>query len=257
MRTIMAACAATFVAASFLTGPCPAVSTADAADWTTWRADSARSGYTPDELHADLKLRWSYHPLHAPSPAWPRDDRMSFDRASHVVVSNGLACFANSVDGTVTALDAASGALKWSFNTGGPVRFAPVAWKDRLFVVSDDGYLYGLKLASGELIDRWRGGLQEDRVLGNTQMISKWPARGGPVIHDGLLYWGAGIWQSEGVFMRRAVCRRRVICWPMLIDCLCPPVAPSPQRFSGRPASSIITACRRTLAAETRRPCWP
>jgi outer membrane protein assembly factor BamB len=201
MRTIMAACAATFVAASFLTGPCPAVSTADAADWTTWRADSARSGYTPDELHADLKLRWSYHPLHAPSPAWPRDDRMSFDRASHVVVSNGLACFANSVDGTVTALDAASGALKWSFNTGGPVRFAPVAWKDRLFVVSDDGYLYGLKLASGELIDRWRGGLQEDRVLGNTQMISKWPARGGPVIHDGLLYWGAGIWQSEGVFI--------------------------------------------------------
>lgn len=39
-------------------------------------------------------------------------------------------------------------------------------------------------------------------VLGNERMISKWPARGGPVVHDGILYRAAGIWQSEGVFVR-------------------------------------------------------
>jgi outer membrane protein assembly factor BamB len=126
---------------------------------------------------------------------------MSFDRVSHVVISKGLVCFGSSIDGSVTAIDADTAEPHWKFHTGGPVRFAPVVWKDRLYVVSDDGFLYGLKLSNGELINRWRGGPAEDRVLGNTQIISKWPARGGPVIHEGILYWGAGIWQSEGVFI--------------------------------------------------------
>ena len=178
------------------------VSPVIASDWTTWRADAARSGYTTDTLPEKLALQWSWRPQHPPAPAWPRDDRMSFDRANHVVVSRGLVCFASSVEGTVTALDAATGELKWSFFTDGPVRFAPAVWQQRLYVVSDDGYLYALQLSDGSLIDRWRGGPQDDRVLGNTQMISKWPARGGPVIQDGLLYWAAGIWQSEGVYIR-------------------------------------------------------
>ena len=179
-----------------------ASSSVNATDWTTWRADAARSGYTPDVLPEELSLQWSWFPQHAPAPAWPRDDRMNFDRANHVVVSDGLVCSASSVNGTVKAMDAATGSLKWTFFTEGPVRFAPTVWKNRLYVVSDDGYLYALKLSDGTLIERWRGGPQNDRVLGNTQMISKWPARGGPVIHDGLLYWAAGIWQSEGVFIR-------------------------------------------------------
>lgn len=178
------------------------IAQAVAADWTTWRADAARSGYTSDELPDDLTLNWSWHPRHAPTPAWARDDRMSFDRANHVVVSAGLICFGSSVEGTVTALNAETGSVVWTFFTDGPVRFAPVVWKSRLFVVSDDGYLYCLKLKDGTLIKRWRGGPADDRVLGNEYMISKWPARGGPVVHDGLLYWGAGIWQSEGIFIR-------------------------------------------------------
>ena len=192
MKLIVSVCAVALVG----------VSQASASDWTTWRADSARSGYTADTLPEKMGLQWSWHPQHPPAPAWPRDDRMSFDRTNDVVVSQGLVCFASSVDGTVTALDALTGALKWSFFTEGPVRFAPTVWKNRLYVVSDDGYLYALQLLDGSLIERWRGGPQDDRVLGNTQMISKWPARGGPVIKGGLLYWAAGIWQSEGVFIR-------------------------------------------------------
>lgn len=172
-----------------------------ASDWTTWRSDSQRSGYTADELSSELSLRWTWQPTHRPSPAWSRDDRMSFDRANHVVVADRLVVFGSSVTGKVTALDVDSGMPVWSFFTGGPVRFAPIIWKDRLYVVSDDGELYCLRLENGQLIDRWRGAPRDDLVLGNSHMISKWPARGGPVIRDGILYWAAGIWQSEGVYV--------------------------------------------------------
>ena len=126
---------------------------------------------------------------------------MSFDRASHVVAAGGLICFGSSADSTVTALDVATGDQRWKFIAGGPIRFAPTVWKDRLFVTSDDGFLYALQLATGELIERWRGGPDGGRVLGNTQIVSRWPARGGVVIRDGILYWGAGIWQSEGIYL--------------------------------------------------------
>ena len=243
MRMIDTALVAASLTATFL-----AVQPAFASDWTTWRADSARSGYTADALPAELTRRWSWYPMHPPSPAWPRDDRMSFDRAHHVVVANGLVCFASSTDAAVTALDATTGTLKWSFFTGGPVRFAPTVWKDRLFVVSDDGYLYCLNLLDGKLIDRWRGGPGDDRVLGNSQMISKWPARGGPVIHDGLLYWAAGIWQSEGVFIHAMNPETGQIVWTNDrsggID--------MPQPHGGANAKSGVTAQGYLLANDDR-----
>ena len=63
---------------------------ARAEDWPTYRGDAQRSGYTPERLPAPLSLAWSYHPLHPPVPAWPRDDRMWFDLAPEVVVAGVL-----------------------------------------------------------------------------------------------------------------------------------------------------------------------
>ena len=177
------------------------VGSSRAADWTTWRADASRSGYTTDILPGQMARRWSWRPTHRPQPAWPRDERMSFDHANHVVVAHDTVYFGSSVDCKLYALDAATGDLKWTFFTDGPVRFAPLVWKKRVFAVSDDGYLYCLDADEGTLIERWRGGPGDDRVLGNNHIVSRWPARGGPVIHDGILYWGAGIWQSEQIFI--------------------------------------------------------
>ncbi|MEX0818552.1 MAG: PQQ-binding-like beta-propeller repeat protein, partial [Pirellulaceae bacterium] len=172
------------------------------AEWPMWQADAARSGYTSATLPDHLSRHWTWEPAHAPQPAWPRDERMSFDRATQVIAVGGRVYFGSSVDGQVYSLDAATGELQWSFPTDGPIRFAPVAWQDRLYVVSDDGYLYCLKADSGALIDRWRGGPTDDRVLGNGRIVSRWPARGGPVVFEDVLYWGAGIWQSEQIFIQ-------------------------------------------------------
>ena len=37
--------------------------------------------------------------------------------------------------------------------------------------------------------------------LGNGRMISRWPARGGPMVWDNTVYYAAGIWPSEGVYV--------------------------------------------------------
>ena len=60
--------------------------------------------------------------------------------------------------GPVVALDTETGREEWTFITDGPVRFAPAVWQDRLFIVSDDGYLYCLAAGDGELLWKKRGG---------------------------------------------------------------------------------------------------
>lgn len=173
-----------------------------AADWPMYRADAARSAYTADPLSARLQLSWIRKTDQPPQPAWSgRDTRMPFDLTFQPVVAQGLVCFGSSADCTVYALDAQTGSVAWTFVTDGPVRFAPAIWQDRLFAVSDDGTLYCLALGTGRLLWKRRAGPNQDMILGNDRLISRWPARGGPVIRGGVVYFGAGIWPSEGIFL--------------------------------------------------------
>ncbi len=172
-----------------------------AADWPTYRSDAARSGYTSEKLPETLSLQWTYRSPHPSMPAWPTRNRERFDRAYRPVIADGTLYYGSSADCKVYALDADTGKTRWTFFTDGPVRFAPVAWRDRLFVASDDGHLYCLAASDGKLLWKLRGGPKNDMLLGNDRMISRWPARGGPVMIDDVLYFGAGIWPTEGIFI--------------------------------------------------------
>ncbi len=172
---------------------------ARAGDWPTYRGDAARTGYTAENLPSALSLAWTFESRHAPRPAWPSRTRQRFDVAYQPVIAGQYLYFGSSADGKIYALDSAQGRLRWEFFTGGPVRFAPVAWQDRVLVASDDGYLYCLAAADGRLIWKHRGGPRPDMLLGNDRMVSRWPARGGPVVVNDGVYFAAGIWPSEGV----------------------------------------------------------
>ena len=172
-----------------------------ASDWPAYRADAARSGYSPNRMADASTLIWTYKAAHPPQPAWPSQDRMPFDRAYQPIVVAGLVIFGTSADDTVTALDLATGRARWTFSTDAPVRFTPVAWRDRLLVASDDGRLYCLRATDGKLLWQLRGGPRNDMLLGNERMISRWPARGGPLLLDDVVYFAAGIWPSEGIFI--------------------------------------------------------
>ncbi len=175
-----------------------------AADWPAYRHDSARSGVTTEQLKAPLHLQWIHASRH-PCPAWPEPGkemhRMPFDYGYQVAVANGLVYFGSSADDKVYALDAATGQERWSFFTGAPVRFAPVVSGDRVFVASDDGRLYCLSAAEGELLWKMRGGPRDDQLFGNERLISRWPLRSGVLVEDGTVYFAAGMWPSEGVYV--------------------------------------------------------
>ncbi len=172
------------------------------ADWPTYRGDAARRGYSPEPLPAaDLSLQWTYKARHAPRPAWPREGGMQFDRAFQPVATADTVFFGSSADGKLYALDAATGKERWTFFTDAPIRFAPVLWEGRVFVASDDGVLYCLAAKTGDVLWRKQGGPRRDMVLGHGRMMSRWPARGGPAIRDDVLYFGAGIWAAEGIYL--------------------------------------------------------
>jgi len=58
--------------------------------------------------------------------------------------------YAPNLDGKVYALDAATGSLKWAFAAPGPVRSAPLLAGGLVVVVDKDGQMFGLDPASGK-----------------------------------------------------------------------------------------------------------
>ncbi len=175
--------------------------TAHAADWPMHRADAGRSGGSADALPDSPKLLWKWQAPHRPSPAWPTEPRMLFDSAYHPVIAGGILYVASNADDQLRALDAVTGKLLWTSFADAPIRFAPAVAEGRLYVGSDDGYLRCLDAKTGKPIWSKRGGPSDAKVMGNGRVVSRWPVRGGPVVHEGIVYFAAGFWPSDGVYL--------------------------------------------------------
>ena len=174
-----------------------------AGDWPQWRCDANRSAATPHALPPEVHLQWT-RDLPRLEPAWEdpvNRDRMPFDRVYEPVVVGTTMFVGSSRTDSLTALDTRTGGVRWRVYADGPVRLPPVAWAGRVAFVSDDGWLRCLDAATGELLWRVRGGPDGRKVLGNGRLVSAWPARGGPVLADGTIYFAASIWPFMGTFI--------------------------------------------------------
>ena len=187
---------------------------ASADDWPTWRHDAGRTAISPERLPEGLHLQWvrEYPPL---KPAfWQvRQQRLQFDLGYEPIVAGGMMFVGSSHNDRVTAIDAETGAEKWRFYTDGPVRLAPVAWQGRLYVGCDDGVLYCLDAPTGKLLWKRQAAPSPRKVLGNGRLISAWPARGGPVVAEGRVYFAAGVWPFEGIFVYALDARTGAVAW--------------------------------------------
>lgn len=171
---------------------------AGAADWPMWRYDCARSAAAPEELPARLYMQWS-RPLGESRPAWS-DPRLDFEASHEPIVMGEALIVGSSRHDCVTAYSTRTGQELWRFHTGGPVRFAPAGWRDRVFVGCDDGSVYCLRVADGRPLWRFMAAPRSRRIVGNGRLISAWPIRGGPIVADDRLYFIAGTWPFMGIF---------------------------------------------------------
>jgi outer membrane protein assembly factor BamB len=101
---------------------------------------------------------------------------------SSPVVANGVVYF-GSGDNNLYAIDAASGDLRWKFQTGDVVHASPAYADGVVYVGSWDSYFYAVDAASGK--EKWRLHTGEDAMIHNQVGFQSSPA-----VVDGVVYTG-------------------------------------------------------------------
>ena len=122
---------------------CSAAAPAPAADHeppAMWRGDPAGTGVQ-----------------RAGSAAWIASVRFTWDAGSPIRSSPVLRAgilYVGSSDGNLSALDAATGTLRWRFHTEGAVTSTPAVDDRAAYVASRDGFLHAIDIRTGR--ERWR-----------------------------------------------------------------------------------------------------
>jgi outer membrane protein assembly factor BamB len=96
---------------------------------------------------------WRVRVVATPVERLPFDDPKSrYDRFGSDVTLAGGRLYLGTHDGSVLALDPASGARLWGFETGDAVLAAPAVEGGRVYAGSFDGHVYALDAVSGRLL---------------------------------------------------------------------------------------------------------
>ncbi len=185
-----------------------------AADWPAYLRDNRRAGVTEESLTLPLEASWVFESRRGPEPAWPEPAgqdyyhryhnlraTIAFDRAFQLIGVGDTLYFGSSSEDCVYALDARTGRVRWTFFTEGPIRFAPVFSNGKIYVGSDDGFVYCLAAQSGSLLWKVQAAPQRRLIPGNGRMISLWAIRTGLVVDDGTVYCTAGLFPKQGAYL--------------------------------------------------------
>lgn len=163
----------------------PSLEIADT-DWTTWRADNARSDATDNTIPDGIQLAWQTGICHSELPTAP-------------VAAGGLVFIADRI-GVVRAIDG-EGTTVWKAYTAGPVYYPPSIWNGRVFVGSADGRVYSFAARTGRRLWTFRVAPQNRLISVYDRLLSRWPVAGGVVVENGTLYAAAGITHYDGTYL--------------------------------------------------------
>jgi eukaryotic-like serine/threonine-protein kinase len=142
----------------------------------------ANTGMQRWKFATEGERRFTARHIHGAEPAGESmPDPFDFYLSSPAVVDDTV--YVGSGDGNVYAIDAASGGLRWKFQTGNVVHASPAVANDTVYVGSWDSFFYALNARSGR--ELWRFKTGEDPVISNQVGIQS-----SAVIADGVVYFG-------------------------------------------------------------------
>ncbi|MBN1806339.1 MAG: PQQ-binding-like beta-propeller repeat protein [Sedimentisphaerales bacterium] len=205
--------------------------TTKAEDWPSFMHDNQRSGVTSEQFQLPLSECWVFNAAHEPQPAWPPPAEQDFwhrrynlratvtyDRAFHIVTTGDMLFFGSSADDKVYALDAQTGEELWTYFTEAPIRLAPTVSGNKVYVGSDDGFVYCLSRNNGSLIWKYKVTDNNRMIAGNERIISAWPVRTGILIDKGNLYSSAGLFPNQQAFLFSLDAEDGTVKWKQKVD---------------------------------------
>ena len=148
-----------------------------AASWPTYRADIARSGFSPVPVADGLRQKWQT-PLRG--------------KLSALTVGCGRVFVASVNEHCLHALDQDTGKVAWSFRTGGRIDSPPTIFQGFAYFGCADGHIYALAASDGQLAWRFRLAPDDSQLCAYGQLESVWPVNGSVTIKDGKLFCVGG-----------------------------------------------------------------
>ena len=204
-------------------------------DWPRYQHDNRNSGITSEKLEFPLNPSWQYISQHAPNPAWPAPARqdywhhipklaplITYDRAFHVTTLDNRIYFASSADHKIYCLNAHSGKEIWTFFTNAPNRIAPAISDNKLYFGSDDGCFYCLNAKSGKEIWKYQATTSPRKIMGNERIISTCPIRSGCVVKNDTVFFAAGLFPKQEVYIIALNAKNGVEIWKKKHDSIAP-----------------------------------
>lgn len=143
---------------------------------------NARTGATRWKISTGGERRFEARGLHGMLPA-TQTIADPFDiYLSSPTVADGVVYF-GSGDGNIYALDAASGSLRWKYQTGDVVHASPAVADGVVYIGSWDSYFYAIDAQTGKLKWRFHGG--EDPAIHNQVGFQSSAAVAGGIVYVG------------------------------------------------------------------------
>lgn len=124
-----------------------------AGEWPNYRGNAALQGVAAGELGAAPELAWTFETEGAIT-------------SSPVVAGNTV--YVGSGDGSVYAIELATGRKKWSFKTDDIVEAPPLVHAGHVYIGSCDFFFYALNAVTGDVVWKFETG---DKILGGANHV--------------------------------------------------------------------------------------
>ncbi len=186
-------------------------------DWPTPRHDWRRSGVTPAAPRFPrLRRLWSWRSPSPPRTAWPGPAKWDayanlrklmwmrdYDAAFHPIVAAGRVYCTSSVDDRLRCFSLADGKLLWERLADAPLHTPPSYHDGRVYIGGDDGFVRCYRAGDGELLWKFAppAARNQEWIVHNGRLISRWPCRTSIVVHHGTVYCGFALLPWQPAFL--------------------------------------------------------